>query len=130
MSALLTRHTPLPVREAVAGESLEVDHIDLMPAGVCLRLIVAVWQHHVARMQCAALACRVGVALGVRRCAAGLQLLLQRQADDRCERWMQGVSLGHLVGPDDVGAPSGQPCIDTGQAAWGYLQSARLENNS
>ncbi|GCL64590.1 chemotaxis protein CheB [Pseudaquabacterium pictum] len=38
MSELLARHTPLPVREAVAGESLEVDHIYLMPAGVLMTI--------------------------------------------------------------------------------------------
>jgi two-component system CheB/CheR fusion protein len=38
MSELLARHTTLPVREAVAGESLEVDHIYLMPAGVLMTI--------------------------------------------------------------------------------------------
>lgn len=38
MSELLARHTPLPVREAVAGEVLEVDHIYLMPAGVLMTI--------------------------------------------------------------------------------------------
>ena len=38
MSELLARHTSLPVREAVAGESLEVDHIYLMPAGVLMTI--------------------------------------------------------------------------------------------
>lgn len=38
MSELLARHTPLPVREAVAGESLEADHIYLMPAGVLMTI--------------------------------------------------------------------------------------------
>lgn len=38
MSELLARHTPLPVREAVAGESLALDHIYLMPAGVLMTI--------------------------------------------------------------------------------------------
>ena len=38
MSELLARHTTLPVREAVAGESLAVDHIYLMPAGVLMTI--------------------------------------------------------------------------------------------
>ena len=38
MPELLARHTPLPVREAVAGESLEADHIYLMPAGVLMTI--------------------------------------------------------------------------------------------
>ena len=38
MSELLARHTALPVREAVAGESLETDHIYLMPAGVLMTI--------------------------------------------------------------------------------------------
>ena len=38
MPELLARHTSLPVREAVAGESLEVDHIYLMPAGVLMTI--------------------------------------------------------------------------------------------
>lgn len=38
MSELLARHTALPVREAVAGETLEVDHIYLMPAAVLMTI--------------------------------------------------------------------------------------------
>lgn len=38
MSELLARHTMLPVQEAVAGQSLEADHIYLMPAGVLMTI--------------------------------------------------------------------------------------------
>ncbi|MBL8330080.1 MAG: PAS domain-containing protein [Rubrivivax sp.] len=38
MAELLARHTQVPVREAVAGESLEADHIYLMPPGVLMTL--------------------------------------------------------------------------------------------
>lgn len=38
MSELLARHAHLPVREAVAGESLEADHIYLMPPGILMTI--------------------------------------------------------------------------------------------
>jgi two-component system, chemotaxis family, CheB/CheR fusion protein len=39
MGELLARHTEVPVREAVAGESLETDHIYLMPPGVLMTIV-------------------------------------------------------------------------------------------